>query len=243
MKSLFSLSFISLLVIMGACSKTPEETAAPAIDYSYFPTNVGHAVIYEVDSIVYNQVDSAGHGSNETIKHSFHFQIKEQIESTFNDASGRPSVRVERYKRLNDAGQWAFQWAFVQTLTQTTAERYENNKRVMVLTFPPSLSKSWPGNAFNEEDADWSFRYKKIDDPESYDGKEIPTLTVEQNNDTLNRIKHVYSVEKYAKNIGLVNKIFLMDSTLSTTIEPGETFQQTITGGNELYMKFKSFSN
>ena len=80
---------LSLLpVFLVSCKK---ENALPEdMGYSYYPVNVGHWVIYDVDSISYN--DFTGKID------SFKYQIRELVAGNFEDAEGRETQRVEVHK-------------------------------------------------------------------------------------------------------------------------------------------------
>ena len=127
------------LLFFSSCKK---ETELPVdMGYKYFPVNTGHWVTYDVDSISYNdftgQVDS------------FTFQIREVVESVFTDNEGRETQRLERYKRWNDTSAWFLKDVWMVNLTATTAEKVEENIRIIKLIFPPKDNEKWDGNLYN----------------------------------------------------------------------------------------------
>ncbi|HET6989704.1 MAG TPA: hypothetical protein VFJ43_00195, partial [Bacteroidia bacterium] len=89
-------SFISRTLFVGmfalfcisSCKKDHPVTDA---GYNYFPNNIGHYCIYEVDSTVYDNFN------HDTVH--YRYEVKEVIESYFTDNMGRQAMRVERYKR------------------------------------------------------------------------------------------------------------------------------------------------
>src|SRR5256885_175381 len=84
--------FVMTVVFFTGCKKDKPATDDPG--YSYFPDDIGHYCIYQVDSTVYDDFH------NDTFYYSY--QIKEVIESYFIDNQNRNAMRVERYKRAND---------------------------------------------------------------------------------------------------------------------------------------------
>jgi hypothetical protein len=188
-------------VFLCSCEKKPNEI--PPIDYSYFPVTVGHYVIYDVDSVVYDDFATTDK------KREFHFQIKEVIEGKAQDNEGRE----------------------IQT-----AERFEHNKRYINLVFPASVNKSWKGNSYTQ-DEQWDYKYTAVGQPATVGSVPVVQHTVTQV-DEENLIKKLYSVEKYAKNIGLVYKEFIHDS--SKTIDPDVPLMNRIDGGLEYKMTLKS---
>jgi hypothetical protein len=217
-----------LLCSFAPAKKKPNEI--PPIDYSYFPVTVGHYVIYDVDSVVYDDFATTDK------KREFHFQIKEVIEGKAQDNEGREIQRVVRYKRNNDTSEWKLQHVFTITLTKTTAERFEHNKRYINLVFPASVNKSWKGNSYTQ-DEQWDYKYTAVGQPATVGSVPVVQHTVTQV-DEENLIKKLYSVEKYAKNIGLVYKEFIHDS--SKTIDPDVPLMNRIDGGLEYKMTLKS---
>jgi len=173
------------------------------IGYGYFPTEIGHWVIYEVDSTVYDDFQ----GDTDY----YHYQVKEVLESGFTDNEGRPAIRVERYKRWQDSVlpydsiPWYLSrvWAF--TKTNSTGEKLEENERFIRLAFPVSEGKTWDGNAFNTI-GQWTYKYKDVDEAYTI-GSFIfdSTLLVEQKKE-INLIDHRVYQERYAKNVGLIEK-------------------------------------
>lgn len=113
-------SIICVLVLLSACKKTEPDKGDYAAGYEYFPVNVGHQLIYEVDSIVYDDFN----GSVDT----FTYQCKEIIADTFSGIDGKINQRIEWYYRQHDTAAWEF-YAGFSTLTQFTAEVTNKTKK------------------------------------------------------------------------------------------------------------------
>lgn len=195
------LLFTSVVFVLYGCKK---DSAVPTdAGYNYFPDQIGHYCIYDVDSTFYDDFN------NDTVY--YRYQVKELIESYFTDNEGRQAMRVERYKRLYndtipyDSLPWTISrvWAFVRT--NSTAEKVEDNERFIRLAFVPRVGKTWDGNAFNTN-GEWDYEYKEVDEPYSINSMHFDsTLLVQQLLDTNLLYYHSYK-ERYARNVGLIEK-------------------------------------
>ncbi len=195
--------YIILLVILSIILLQCKKDPPPILDYKYeyFPTKIGHWVTYEVDSIIYD--DFIG------LIDTSHTQLKEIIESSFLDNEGRTSYRIERYVKT-DSTPWQIKNVCYSTLTQTRAERVEDNLRFIKLIFPIKENDTWKGNAFIDavDDLDymynWDYKYDVVDVPANINSNAFDsTLKIIQQADT-NLIEVNYFEEKYAKNVGMV---------------------------------------
>ncbi|HTF04235.1 MAG TPA: hypothetical protein VK826_09415 [Bacteroidia bacterium] len=202
LRSRWSMLLVPLLfgAVFTGCRDDEAETD---IGYGYFPTQVGHWVVYEVDSTVYDDFE----GDTDV----YRYQIKELLESSFTDNEGRPAIRVERYKRWYDPNlsydsiPWYLSrvWAF--TRTTNSAEKLEENERFIRLSFPVTHGRAWDGNAFNTIGR-WTYTFRAAD--ESYTINSIAcdsTALVEQKKE-INGLTHRVYTERYAKNIGMIEK-------------------------------------
>jgi hypothetical protein len=221
--------FLSILILLLALACKKEKTVEKLdIGLAYFPTEIGRYVIYQVDSISYDdffnpvKIDTA------------HFQIKEKIESQFTDNEGRLSERIERYARKNDTLPWVLRDVWYQTRTSSKAEKVEENVRFVKLTFPALENQKWNGNALNTigkytYEIDAVDRKKKINQFE-FDS----TLTVNQILDS-NLIEKKYQLEIYAKNVGMIYRRFVDVQDKSITIEPKPLSERIDAGADYTY--------
>lgn len=196
---------LKILLILLACACLfafckKDKTLEVDMGYNYYPVNTGHWVVYDVDSISYN--DFTGHID------SFRYQIREIVESVFTDDEGRETQRIERHYRLNDTMQWIIKEVWFGNITPSTAERVEENQRFIKLIFPVKKGAEWNGNAFNTLEAQ---NYEYLSNDEAYtagNNSFDSTVTVLQMEEyTL--ISEDYSVEVYARNVGMIYKKFI----------------------------------
>ena len=190
------LVFMLLLVGISSCkkdSKLPPED----MGYSFFPYSPGSYMVYYVDSTYYDDFD-------DSVKHTS-FKLKEYFESYFLDAQSRPCIRIERWIKMNDTTDWFLRDVWYSCITDSYAERLEENVRITRMAFPVRNRTKWDGNAFNDLEAQM-FKYDAIDEPFaigmlSFDS----TVTVVQNISS-NLIEENNQYEIYARHVGLVYK-------------------------------------
>lgn len=204
---------IAIAVVVSMLPGCKKEEHDTDIGWNYFPTEIGHWVIYEIDSTIYDDFE----GDTDL----YRYQVKEILESEFIDNQGRPSIRVERYKRMYnpnvpyDSIPWylARVWSF--TRTNSAGEKMEENQRFIRLSFPINDGVRWDGNVYNQIGT-WNYKYKDVDEAFTIGSFAFDsTLTVEQKND-VNWLEHRAYSERYAKNVGLIEKnvIDVRDDTI-----------------------------
>lgn len=212
MRKYFLVGFISLIAF--SCKKDKEP--APDLGYGYFPDAVGKYVIYEGDSVIRDDVSS----SQDTV---YKFQMKEVIESIFYDNQNRPTMRIVRYKKKYDslvpysAINWVLQDVWTANLTKTTAEKVEEGVRFVKLIFPVKENVEWNGNAQNTwvpcsyyTYEAWNYKITSANNSENVNGLNFDSVVTIQQINVSNFIDTKYSVEKYAKNVGLVYKQMIL---------------------------------
>ena len=212
------LLFLPLLAI-DSC-KEDETIFLPPVYFNYVPTNINHSIIYDVDSTFYADFDSS--------VHYYHFQVMEKVESTYTDSAGRPTQRIERYKRDNISSPWQIASVWNSTLTATRFERYEDNERYIRLGFPINELQTWNGNALNNIGPE-EYSYDSFHVPLSIGSYNFDSsLTVIQFGDT-SLIHEKFGIEKYANHVGRVYKLYIdADKYVSGVYKKGTVMTETI---------------
>lgn len=220
MKKYFGLALL-LIILLTACNKQNElYTTAPLSDY--FPLQVGKYITYNLDSTVFIHF-----GTKDTI---IKYQVKDSIETKITDNLGRPSYRIVRYLRKDPSQAWSASNTFMATPTPNTIEFIENNLRFVKLILPIKENNTWNGNQYLTSDpypafafandfmAGWVYTYQQINAPLTVGTYNLNnTLTVTEIDYSFGNpqiagtqyAERTYSIEKYAKTIGLVYKEFL----------------------------------
>ena len=202
-KIVYIFSFLIFLSssMFYACKK--DKPTEPPIDfgYNYFPDEVGRYIIYEVDSIAYDDVIH----KPDTTK----YLLKEQVVSISPDNSNRPTMKIERYYKIFKNGQYDSVWTgpriWTANKTATTAERKEENITYLKLIFPVRESKKWNGNTYNTL-GEKIYEFTSVDLSETIGVLHFDSvpLVAQSFDDTF--IQHFDEREKYARNVGLIYK-------------------------------------
>lgn len=213
------LLFLLIAFELLSCKKQTQILDIIALEELY-PMKVGKVFIYKLDSTF-----TIDFGRDLATK-SYH--AKDTIESTFLDASGRTSFRIYRYTRDTlDTQDWAFAGTYYSTITNEKVEVNDNNLRFITLASPVSYNTTWKGNAFINTILgtspyyfldNWSYQYQNINSSFTcLKGNIDSTTTVLQQDyqvpesgyNAAQYSEKSYSIEVYAKGIGLVYKDFL----------------------------------
>jgi hypothetical protein len=170
----------------------------------YYPLAVGQYRIYQCDSLFYNDFT----GQTDT----FRFWIKERLESAFTDNSGQTAYRIERYKRVYGSSAWTLNDVWMCSRTPFTAEKVEEDQRLVLLRFPLKDDLKWNRNALNnlgESEvkasnlhSTWNENYTAFDGTTlnlNYDS----TVTV-INTDPTNLINEYRNTEVFAAGVGMI---------------------------------------
>jgi len=170
--------------------------------YDYAPTTIGKYVVYDIDSVVYDDFKK-----DTTF---FKYRIKEKLEEIYIDNEGRSAIKLVRYIKKYDASvsyedmSWIVKDIWNYTKTKTTLEVVEENVRYTKLIFPINGGAEWNGNAFNTI-GEWNYKYEYVDVAQKINATNFSNvLSVIQKNDKNNVIHREFYNEKYAKNVGLV---------------------------------------
>lgn len=173
--------------------------------YTYFPTEIGSWTEYEVREIL--------HESNIGSDTSYYY-LKEIITEEFIDNQGRVTFRVERYKKDSLNQDYTISDVWYSNLTNTTAEKVEENVRFVKLNFPVSENSVWDGNSYNTE-IEWDYQYDSLHMERSYNNLYFDSTIKVDQIDNVNPIQNQVAFEVYANYIGLIRKSY-------TNIENGD---------------------
>lgn len=168
--------------------------------FSYAGLTVGKYVIYDVDSVFYDDFDNS--------TNQYYFQIKELIQSKYIDAEGEEAYRIERYKKDTAVSpNFELQVVWNSKITPTTYQKVENNERFVKLIFPVKQGKTWNGNSLNNRE-EWEYECVSAHIPEQIGGiglDSVATVTQFDDEDEI-LIQRQFYQEKFAAKIGLVYK-------------------------------------
>lgn len=126
-------------------------------------------------------------------------------ESVFKDNLNRDAIRIDRYRRQSDTSNWQYINTWYSVLDNTMAERIENNKRIIKLSFPVSIDAVWNLNAYNSDNAVNVF-YGLINQQFNLDTFKFKNAVSVVSANINDNFKERSFREVYVKQIGLVFK-------------------------------------
>lgn len=202
-----------MLYFFSSCEKRGK---AEDFYYDYFPIEIGSYVTYDVEENIYDL-----QSTSET------YQIKELIESEFVDNLGRPSLRIERYKRATADDEWKIKDVWHSTRTTSQAEKTEENVRYVKMSFPIRNYQEWDGNIYNTEN-EWLYFYDSIGDSRTINGLSFDETVKVVQRENFNLIEQEEAYEIYANGVGLIYRK-LIDLDFNDDQTTGRELYQTIT--------------
>jgi len=213
-------------IILGLYSCKKDDPYRVDVGYNYYPNKVGSWIIYDVDSIVWDDFNAPNIDID-----TFTYQIKEVNESIFLDNEGRESMRIERYKRSNATMPWVIKDVWYGNKTASKVERVEENIKYIRLVFPVKDESLWDGNSTNMY-KEWDYQYSDVNLPVTIGGISFDsTLVVNQRDENLGII-YDYFQEIYAAGTGLVYKIAIhleQDIVDPTWVNPQKGYDYRMT--------------
>jgi len=212
------LLLIIILLPFTGCKKQVTLLSLPDLT-DLCPMKVGKVYLYRLDSTKTSPFGTA--------LITISYQAKDSIESRYTDATGRISYRIFRYIRDTLGLQpWIYTATYAATFDTNHIEFIDNNLRFISLVKPIANGTAWKGNScintilpspfyFMNE---WEYQYQNSDLPFTVlKGSINHTYTIIQQDQTnpsgpfdpAGYKERIYSIEVYAKGIGLIYKNFL----------------------------------
>lgn len=214
-KWLFIVTVVAMSWTVISCKKKKEPVKTD-VGEAYYPNTIGKYIIYNVDSIVFDEF---------TFDSTFYkYQIKEKIEEEYTDSQNRPALKLARYiKKFNatvpySAMPWTIKDVWQVNITNKNVEIVEENIRSVKLIFPIKTNSTWDGNSTNTL-GEWQYKYAYMDNAETIGGVGFDKVALVVQKDFPTLISREYYAEKYAKEVGLVSRE-ITDITFKDTIVP-----------------------
>ena len=199
------------LILTGtffACENEPDDFQ-PDYGFDYFPAEIGTVRHYEVDT-VYFRISNPRYDTTRT-------QLQEILTNTLLNNAGDTIIRVERSERLAAEDAWQITDIYSEQIDFQNIYRKEENVRFLKLALPPTVNKTWDGNAEIPEDKNvsvageniemfksWDYRILSAGEPETVNGYDFDDVLTVQLADSDSEIEYRYGIEKYARGVGLI---------------------------------------
>ncbi len=222
MKKVFSYFFLVAIAFSG-CKKNEDVSLIPFTDL--YPLQAGKVFYYRLDSTV------VSNSRLQLLKVSYN--AKDSVDIEFLDNLGRKSFRIFRYLRdtltpISNNSNWKYTATYYTSFDENRLEYVDNNLRFVPLTNPVAEGSQWNGTQYINTSGgtsnpnvfydNWKFTYqntgqsyvvKKGTIQDTYTIAQIDELTPDAPFDPTNYQQKNYSVEVYAKGIGLIYKDFV----------------------------------
>ena len=218
------LSILALfaLIFIISCGKNETETL-PNRGIDYYPLAIGKTSTFDLDSVIYDPI-SASVSRIDT----YRWQAREIMSDTSVAKDKAVTFVVDRSIRAKATDNWTPRETFGASLTANHALLYENN--LTFIKFPTyfDVGTNWDGNLYNDVSIKlevageilepfskkWTFEVLSYGKAEKIGTKDYAdVLTVQAQSDPKILTEKRYSLEKYAKGIGLVyREIKILDT-------------------------------
>lgn len=227
---LSSVLFVGLLAgLLTSCqSKSEFETPLPRLGGAYMPLSIGKFIEYEADSVIYDPQP------NNTIKiDTMHFWVKDVITDSLHDASGQLAYTIERFERKDTTQVWQIKRVWSAAHRADYMERSEENLRYLKIPQIFQEKMTWNAHVFISSDLEikvadeamqpfskkWTFNIERFGKAENVNNKNYnDVLTIKGQTDPRIFNERRYTLEKYAKDIGLIFKeTYILDTQNANT--------------------------
>lgn len=214
--------FAFIILLLVSCKKENTTFTTTSVD-AYFPLRVGKLIIYDLDSTVFTNFNQT-----ETVRH---YQAQYKVQDSTTDNLGREGYTIYRYLRSDSTQNWTMDNVFTVFPTDNLVECIQDNLRFIKLAAPVDNGFSWKGNSYLAFDPyrsyvfanpafmeDWEYTYEDVNKPltvgtQTFDSTvtvlEVADSTGDPKVPGTEYAEKTYSIEKYAKGVGLIYKDFI----------------------------------
>jgi len=233
------------IMFFNSCKKEDDNFTSASIN-DYYPLQVGKYINYNLDSLIFINFNT----KDTTIK----YLAQDVVDAKITDNNGRPAYRIIRYLRKDNTQAWQPDNTFMAIPSDNSLEFVEDNLRFIKLKIPFTEGYTWLGNSYLPPDPysiydfgsafmdGWQYEYQDVNKPLTLGALTFDsTITVTEINDSIGDpnvagtayAEKTYSIEKYAKGIGLIYKEFLhWEYQANDKSYKGFGIKLTITGHN-----------
>jgi len=203
--------------------------------YDYYPLEIGHTNVYEIDSIIYSPLLAGG-------RDTFRWEMKVVIADTFRDAEGRTVHLAEEYRRRKGASFWEGPELTMLVRTPQRLEYQANNIRLIPFVFPPVKGAQWDGAAFLPDNdtfafyRHWNNVFLAVDEAYDLGSNSFAKTAHILESDDENLLEYHYSEARYARDIGLIERIQFNLKFVGSVI-PNEPWEEKATNGYIMHQR------
>jgi hypothetical protein len=212
----YLLVFALIPIIIFGCKDDAIVEPAPRLYKQFFPLYTGYWIEYDADSVVHLDTDDIYQLDTAIV--SYDFRIREVVDTPFVDANGDSAFTLLRYRRDNDTLPWTFMHVWTAKVTNSSAQKVEDNVRFIKMSFPIEERGSWNGNAYNYLQAE-DYSYEELFDDRTYNSLYFDSTARVLQSDFISSINMIMKEEIYGRNAGMIYRQF--DSLMILTTPTG----------------------
>lgn len=216
------IGFAFIIFLFASCKKENATFITASVN-DYYPLQVGKYITYDLDSTIFTNF-------NQTLTVR-HYQAQYRVDEQITDNLGRQGYTIYRYLRQDSTQNWTIDNVFTVFPTGKSIEYIQDNLRFIKLMEPITEGFSWKGNSYLAFDPyrsyvfanpafmeDWNYTFQDVNAPSTIGSKTFEnTIIVFEVSDSTGDPKiqgtqyaeKTYSIEKYAKDVGLIYKDFI----------------------------------
>jgi hypothetical protein len=231
MRNLFLLCFFSSCIIV-ACKKESIDTSTFDKGLDYYPVTIGKYIIYSYDSIIYDNK-----GIDKFYLKGF---IKEEIAEKISANDIETKYKLLKYWKAKIEDNWVLTDVESLTVSNEKIIKTEENLPFIKMVFPNKNNVTWNGNALFDDNIVvkiagepieiyifWDYKIINRGNPASIGGFNFNEVLDVVQTDTDESRERRYSVETFAKGIGLVKKeMKIYDTQIPQTGKPWEDYAE-----------------
>lgn len=189
---------LPLLAILFLAQCKEEELPPQDLGYNYFPIEEGHYVIYDADSMVWDDIASP------PLTDTFNFQVKLRVEDSYTDGSGRTVHRWVKYTRT-DTTSWVVDEVYGIVQENSYLEIIEENLPHVRMSYPIGLGNSWDLNAYNNFAPSLS-TYIEVDQTATINNWAYDSTCMILHEEQITLISDDYAYDRFTRQIGLTER-------------------------------------
>jgi hypothetical protein len=215
------MAVFAVFFLISCASKSETETL-PNRGKDYYPLSVGNTALFDLDSVIYDPLPASIQID------TYRWQAREVLSDTLRSKTGTLVFVVDRSIKARTSVDWTPRETFAASLTADHALLSENNLTYIKFPMFFDVGTNWDGNLFNDVSTrlevageilepfskKWTFEVLSYGKAEKIGTKDYTdVLTVQAQSDPKILTEKRYSLEKYARGIGLVyREIKILDT-------------------------------
>lgn len=219
------ISFLLIFCVFWSCQEVDNQNVDLGFDYQ--PLEVGLFWEYEVEQTII-------FGENDSETNNFYFRDK--VDYTYRSEEGITVFVILRERSANRTN-WLVEGNYALFVRNNALVRMKDNERVVVLSFPPKLNKSWDSKIYSSNESD-EFTIDILGEYvlKSINYNQAARVLQEMDDDQITFRDNRYEV--FVKGIGMIEKF----SEVLTYCSRNDCLgQQRVDSGKKLHLKIINY--